>query len=244
MKRLIRTILLVLILGGVGFFGYQAVINRQINVNHWFVGEMARGVDLSSYQGEVDFSKLKSQGVEFAFVKATEGASYVDSRFLENWEGSRAAGVPTGAYHFFSYTESGAEQAAHYIKTVGELSGRLIPAVDLELSTAEKTNPPEKDTVVRSLRVFVAAIEEKYGVKPMIYATKEYFNKYLKDDFSEYPRWVRSVFWPVYLEAGEDWAVWQYDDHAKLEGYAGEEEFIDMDVVNSKIGVDGLKMPE
>ena len=201
-----------------------------------------RGVDVSSYQGDVDFAALRRQGIAFAYVKATEGATYVDEKFSQNWTRAEEAEMPVGAYHFFSYKASGAEQAAHYIETVGLLDGRLIPVVDMELSSDEKANPPEKSDVVKSLKVFMAALEEKYDVKPMIYATKEYYEKYLKDDFSSYPRWVRSVLWPVYIEAGGDWLVWQYDDHGKLEGYKGEEEFIDMNVVNTNFGLDKLKM--
>lgn len=243
MKKLLGTILLLVVLLGVGFWGYNMVINKQININHWFVGGMIRGVDVSSYQGDVDFSALRRQGISFAYIKATEGSSHVDAKFKANWAGAKTADLPAGAYHFFSYKTSGADQAKHFIETVGEYEkGRLIPAVDMELSKEEKANPPEKSDIVKALKVFVATIEEKYGVKPMIYATKDYFENYLKDDFADYPRWIRSVYWPVFIEAGGDWVVWQYDDHGKLEGYNGEEEFIDMNVVNDNFGVDSLKI--
>ena len=241
LRRLLTTIILLAVLGGLGFFGYTAVINRQININHWFVGGMTRGVDISSYQGEVDMAKLKAQNVAFAYIKATEGSSYTDERFEANWREAKEAELPAGAYHFFSYESSGATQAENYIRTVGELEySRLIPVVDMELSKEQKENPPEKDEVVKALKSFLAVLEEKYQVKPMIYATKEYYDKYLKDDFAGYPRWVRSVFWPVYIEAGDDWTVWQYDDHGKLDGYQGSEEFIDLNVV--KNGVDSIRM--
>lgn len=241
-KRLFKTLILLAVLGGLGYWGYTAVVNKQININHWFVGGMIRGVDVSSYQGDVDFASLRRQGISFAYVKATEGATYVDEKFAQNWSRAATAEMPVGAYHFFSYKVSGAEQAAHYIDTVGALDERLIPVVDLELSSEQKASAPEKSDVVKSLKVFMAALEEKYDVKPMIYSTKDYYEKYLKDDFSDYPRWVRSVLWPVYIEAGGDWAVWQYDDHGKLEGYSGTEEFIDMNVINANFGLDKLKM--
>ncbi len=242
-KRLFGTIIFLAILGGLGWWGYNAVVNKQININHWFVGGMMRGVDVSSYQGEIDFWTIRKQGIAFAYIKATEGSTHVDTEFQENWQNAAEAQMPAGAYHFFSYEASGTEQAENFIKTVGDsLDGRLIPAVDMELSKEQKTNPPEKSEVVRSLRAFVASIEEKYGVKPLIYATKDYFEQYLKDDFKDYPRWVRSVYWPVFIEVGGDWAVWQYDDHGKLEGYHGTEEFIDMNVINSEFGLEKLKM--
>ena len=76
----------------------------------------------------------------------------------------------------------------------------------------------------------------------MIYSTKDFYVKYLSEDFSEYPRWVRSVLWPVYIEAGNDWLVWQYDDHGELDGYNGSEKYIDLDVVNPDKGLDAIKM--
>ncbi|MBQ9017886.1 hypothetical protein IJ118_02375 [Candidatus Saccharibacteria bacterium] len=239
MKRLFTTLILLAILGGLGFWGYTAVVNHQININHWFVGGMTRGVDLSSYQGEVDMARLAEQNVSFAYIKATEGGSYRDTKFAANWRAAEEANLPSGAYHFFSYGVSGVEQAMNYIETVGDLTGRLVPVVDMELSRDEKKSPPEKSEVVASLKSFLAVIEEEYQVKPLIYATKEYYEKYLKDDFSAYPRWVRSVLWPVYIEAGDDWVVWQYDDHGKLDGYKGEEEYIDLNVVKN---LDTLRM--
>lgn len=240
-KKLLTTLVLLAILVGLGVLGYQAVLNHQINLNHWFVGGLTRGVDLSSYQGEVEMTTLASQNVSFAYIKATEGASYVDPQFEANWAAAEAAGLPAGAYHYFSYKVSGAEQARHYIETVGALgAGRLIPVVDMELTKAEKANPPEPAEVAKALRVFLATLEEEYGVRPMIYATRDYYDKYLKEDFADYPRWVRSVLWPVYIEAGGDWVLWQYDDHGKLEGYHGDEEFIDLNVLNGEVGLEAI----
>ena len=89
----------------------------------------------------------------------------------------------------------------------------------------------------------LGALEEEYGVKPMLYAEKGIYEMYLKDDFADYPRWVRSVYYPVWIDAGEDWLVWQYNDRGELEGYGGEK-YIDIDIVNGKYGVDALKMGE
>ena len=240
-RRLIRTIIFLIILAGVAFGVYMGVVNRWFNVNYVFVNGMVRGVDISSYQGDVDMDKLKSQEISFVYIKATEGSSYRDERFKENWAAAKVAGLPAGAYHFFSYESSGATQAENYINAVGSLDGRLIPAVDMELSSEQKLNPPEKADLVTALKTFLAILEEKYRVKPVIYATKDYYDKYLAEDFSEYPRWVRSVFWPVYIEAGSDWLIWQFDDHGDLDGYLGKEQHIDLNVLNKEFGLDALR---
>lgn len=239
-KRLIKFIISVGIVAGLGYWGYTAVINRQININKWFTSGQTLGVDVSSYQENVDFAKLKEQGVEFAYIKATEGTTHTDTSFEDKWQAAAEAGVMAGAYHYFSYNASGTEQAQNFIKVVGELEGRLIPAVDMELTTEEVKNPPEISDVVKGLKAFLAVVEEKYGVKPLIYAQKDYYDKYLAADFADYPRWVRNVFYPIYLDFNENWAVWQYNDRGELEGYSGEK-YIDMNVINSAVGLEGLK---
>lgn len=72
------------------------------------------GVDVSTYQGDVDWPALRAQGVDFAFIKATEGSSLQDRQFSANWENAQAAGVRVGAYHFFSYDSPGETQADQF----------------------------------------------------------------------------------------------------------------------------------
>lgn len=239
-KRLLSALVVVAILIGLGFWGYSAIKNRQLNINNFFVGGMPLGVDISSYQEDVDFEMLKEQGVEFAYIKATEGSSHVDSSFVEKWQKAKDANILAGAYHYFSYASSGVTQAENFIKVVGDLEGRLIPAVDMELTVEEVYNPPDKEDVVRGLKAFVAVVEEKYGVKPLIYSQKDYWDKYLADDFADYPRWARNVFYPVWIDASENWLVWQYNDRGNLKGYSGEP-YIDLNVVNNKNGLEALK---
>ena len=127
---------------------------------------------------------------------------------------------------------------------MGELDGGadvLVPVVDMELTTAEVMNPPEVDDVVRGLKAFVAVVEEKYGVKPMIYSRQDYYLKYLAEDFADYPRWVTNVFFPVWIEVGDACTVWQYNDCGKLSGYGGEK-CIDLNVINKNVGLEGIRL--
>ncbi len=241
-KKLFKYLFIIVIIAGLVWLGYTGFKERWFNINGWFVGGNPFGVDVSSYQERTDFNKLKDQGVEFAYIKATEGSTHVDPSFRQKWKDAADAGMLVGAYHFFSYESSGTKQAKNYIETVGKLKGKLIPAVDMELSMTEVYNPPEKEDVVRGLKAFIAVVEEEYGVKPLIYAQKDYFDKYLADDFKDYPKWVRNVFYPVWIDMGDDWTVWQYNDHGQLKGYQGET-YIDYNVVNmTKGGLDVIKV--
>ncbi|MDN5822551.1 MAG: methionine adenosyltransferase domain-containing protein, partial [Brachybacterium sp.] len=81
-------------------------------------GHEVRGVDVSSYQGEIDWPTLAGNDLDFAYLKATEGSSYVDERFVENWEHARSTDLLVGAYHFVSFESPGRSQAQHVIDTV------------------------------------------------------------------------------------------------------------------------------
>lgn len=189
------------------------------------------GVDVSHYQGEIDWNALREQGVRFAYIKATEGSSHVDGRFLENARGAREAGVPAGAYHFFSFESPGSTQAQNLLAALEGVSMQLPCAVDVEFYGAFFENPPEVATTRAQLRNLLDAIEAATGARPLLYATNRSYRMYLKGAFDDYPLWIRDVYlWPWLTAPGRDWTLWQYSDKGRLEGYAGEEEHIDLNV--------------
>jgi lysozyme len=110
----------------------------------------------------------------------------------------------------------------------------------MELTMAEVNNPPAVDDVVRGLKAFLAVVEEKYGVKPLIYSQKDYYDKYLAADFADYPRWARNVYYPIFIDLNNDWTVWQYNDRGEMDGYSGEK-YIDMNALNSTVGIDSIR---
>ena len=239
-KTLLLNIVLLAILGGGVFLGYTLIKERKLFINEWFIGDGLRGVDISSYQGKVDMKSLANQGIRFVYMKATEGSNHVDETFDKNWTNITKTEMKAGAYHFFSFESGGETQADNYISAVGSLDGRLIPAVDVEIYGKFKDNPPKKEDVTKQLKIFMAVLEDKYKVKPMIYAQKDVYDQYLSGGFSEYPLWVRNVYFPVYLEFGGNWTIWQYKDRGELDGYDGEEKYIDLNVLNPGKKLDEL----
>ena len=122
---------------------FFAVKTKKLQINRWIVSDRdVIGVDISEYQADVDMPVLMEQGIEFIYIKATEGSGHVDSRFAENWENAQECGLPAGAYHFFSFDSPGQMQADNYIKAVGDLEGKLIPAVDVEYYGDKKGESP------------------------------------------------------------------------------------------------------
>lgn len=190
------------------------------------------GVDVSHYQGDIDWTALQSQNIDFAYIKATEGSSSVDEKFVENWEEAEQTFLKVGAYHFFSFDSEGKTQAQNYIQTVGALEGKLIPVVDVEYYGDKMKNPPAKEQVTSELTDMLQALEKEYGVKPMIYTTYPVYYKFLDGEFAEYPLWIRDVYLTPELLLNRQWTLWQYSDTAVLEGYSGVEKYIDKNVLN------------
>ena len=189
-----------------------------------------RGVDVSHYQGMIDWPVLASQDVDFAFVKATEGSIYRDETFDANWYGARASGLRTGAYHFFSYDSPGADQAANYINTVPMADDMLPPVIDIEFYGDYYDEPMDPETAVVELSAMIDALRAHYGMRPILYVTDESYELYVADRFEDCDIWIRSTFSKPSLPDGRAWTFWQYTDREKLEGYTGTEAFIDMNV--------------
>ncbi len=199
------------------------LFSQEADPNQWEVF----GVDASVYQGEVDWTALAAQGVDFAFLKATEGSSLQDVRFAQNWAAAQAAGVRVGAYHFFSYDSPGETQADNFISAVPVTPGALPPVVDIEFYGDNLKNPPDKDHVKAVLDPLLERLEEHYGVKPILYVTYRSYDLYLKEGYEDYLFWFSS---PVVAPFWKPWTFWQYSHGALLEGYSGGEERIDLNV--------------
>lgn len=191
-----------------------------------------RGVDVSSYQGEIDWQILSEQNIQFAFIKATEGSRFSDKKFSYNLSEALKTNLKVGAYHFFSYDSSGKSQADNFIKTVPKTENMLPPVIDVEFYGDKKENPPDKEKTTKELSVMIEALNEYYGLMPIIYVTEKSYELYIENLYNECDIWIRDVFFSPELSDGRSWTFWQYTDKAKLDGYSGEEKYIDMNVFN------------
>ena len=186
--------------------------------------------DVSYYQGEIDWGILAEENIDFAFIKATEGSSHIDTKFKENWEQSGKTRLKRGAYHFFSFESTGEAQAEHFISVVPKEEGMLSPVVDIEFYGDRFYNKPDVEETRKQLQSLLDRLEEYYGVKPLIYATESSYSTYIRGAFDEYPLWIRNIYFSPNMGMPGKWTFWQYDSDAKLQGYSGEEEHIDLNV--------------
>ncbi len=183
------------------------------------------GTDVAKYQNSVDWRKLRSQGVAFAFLKATEGGDRVDERFDENWSAARRVGIPRGAYHFYYFCRPAIEQAAWYIRHVPKERSALPPVLDMEWNPASPSCKlrPDPETVRAEMKVFLDAVEKYYGKRPIIYTTIDFFEDNDLSRFRNYPFWLRSVAGhPDEKYSGLPWTFWQYTGTGILPGIDGD----------------------
>lgn len=206
-----------------------AVYTGRLQLNCLFIGKNdIIGCDVSHYQGEIHWDELSRQNVKFAFIKATEGSRHVDQLFSHNWDEVFKTNIKAGAYHFFSFESPGSSQADNYIHTVGKRKGMLPPVVDIEFYGSSSRNKPDAGQIRSQLNQFIAAIEQNYHTKPIIYTTKKAYEYFIKGYYDDYPLWIRSVLTKPGIDG--DWLFWQYSNRGKLNGYLGKEPYIDLNV--------------
>ncbi len=178
-----------------------------------------QGIDVSHHQGSIDWSLLPEQGVDFAYIKATEGADLEDKRFDENWQGARREGVARGAYHFFTLCKPGAAQAANFIAVVPKDPAMLPPAVDLEFG-GNCSARPEPARLVAELTAYIRAVEAHFGKRVTLYLTREFDAGYEVSRRVPRPLWLRSLV----LEPGwgaRPWTIWQASSFRSVAGIHG-----------------------
>ena len=182
------------------------------------------GIDISRWQGAVDWPNARANGVNFAFLKATEGGDFVDPLFETNWRAACAAGVPVGAYHFWYHCRPAIEQARWFFRNVPRTPGALPPVLDMEWTPFSPTcriRPPV-DQVRAEAKVFLDALERHYGQRPIIYVTPDFFEDTELWRVGPYDFWLRSVAGhPQDVYAGRHWTFWQYSGTGLVPGIAG-----------------------
>lgn len=187
------------------------------------------GVDVSRWQGNINWPKLRAQGANFAFIKATDGGDHLDPMFRTNWKGAGEAGLKRGAYHFFYWCRSGAEQAEWFIRNVPRAENALPPVIDVEYNHQSNCKRKlSKELVVKKMKAFMDRLEAHYGQRPVIYTAPDFYEDNLRGEFLDYPFWLRAVAeHPSKVYPGRKWVFWQYSGTGLSHGVKGE---IDLNV--------------
>ena len=181
------------------------------------------GIDVSRWQIGVNWRAVRGAGVNFAFVKATEGGDVLDPLFPSHWTESAAAGVRRGAYHLFYHCRAAAEQARWFIRHVPRDDAALPPVLDMEWTRSPTCHTRPAPAEVRaSARIYVNAVARHYGKRPIIYTTPDYYRDNDLGSVGGVTFWLRSVAAPVgQVYPGQGWTFWQYSGTGVVPGIAG-----------------------
>ena len=179
------------------------------------------GIDLSKFQTSVDWAAARAGGVNFAYIKATEGGDQVDPLFATHWRNAGAARVMRGAYHFYYHCRPAIEQARYFIANVPRTAGALPPVLDMEWTPRSPTCRIRRDaeTIRADARIFLNAIEAHYGTRPILYTAIDFFEDNQLWRLQGVDFWLRSTAaHPSDLYKGQDWSFWQYSGTGKVGG--------------------------
>ena len=197
------------------------------------------GLDVSHWQGDINWAKVYNNDYVFTFVKATEGVGWLDHKFIENISQGTAAGVKMGAYHFArpNLGNTGAEEAEYFLSQVGDYleSGYLRPVLDLEVGSSLG-----RAALSAWVLDWYWTVKNRTGVEPLIYTNLNYVNNYFTNDVTEFDLWI--AYWncdpsPTFnippTGRWGDWALWQYcvGDAGTVPGISTR---IDMNIFNGE----------
>jgi lysozyme len=187
--------------------------------------KVIQGIDVSKWQMDIDWERVKDAGTRFAFIKATEGGDLLDRKFQENWVESRAAGVPRGAYHFVFWCRPARDQIRWFIRNVPKEADSLPPVLDVEWNN-QSSCPRATPAVARQkMREMLRAFEAHYGKKPIIYTDINFHADVLEDttEFDDYPFWIRSTAArPEKRYQNRPWEFWQFTTTGRVPGIMGD----------------------
>jgi GH25 family lysozyme M1 (1,4-beta-N-acetylmuramidase) len=189
------------------------------------------GIDVSKWQGVINWSMVRAAGKRFAITKATEGVGYEDGKYDANKAGAMANGIAFGAYHFarpdLNTTNTGAiAEADWFVDTASYEPGMIIPTLDLE-----RTGGKGDAALISWVKSWVGRVYERLGVKPMIYASPSFWENYMGNtswfadngyDVLWVAHWgVSNPRVPGNNWGGKSWTFWQYSDSGTVPGISG-----------------------
>lgn len=183
------------------------------------------GIDVSSWQQNIDFAAVRNAGIEIVYMKSSEGSSYIDSYFETNYRNAKANGLKVGFYHYVTArtTEQARAQATFFAKVISGKEPDCKLAMDFEnfgnLSTTQ---------VNEISRIFLETLENLTNKEVLIYSNAYSARTIFSSSLSNYPLWVANygVSEPGDNAKWSTWVGWQYTDTGKISGISG---YVDRD---------------
>lgn len=203
-----------------------------------FPSDAVFGIDISNHQGEIDWSAVKEwdgKKLSFVYIKATEGATFIDKRYTQNFRQARQNNLLVGSYHYFRTTSEPKNQFENFTAVVKRDDQDLIPLVDVEEMKQWST-----DEFHQKFNEFLRLVENHFGRKPMIYTVNSFYNRYLAGRYKDYPVFIgRYGKNSPAMKDMRDWTIWQFSESGRITGI---QKPVDLDLLNSNWKLDDLRL--
>lgn len=196
---------------------------------------ITRGIDVSKWQGDIDWPSVANDNVNFVFIRTSDGSTYTDEKFQTNWQGARDNGLLRGAYQYFRPREDPIAQAQHHVSIMGTLEDGDLPSVlDVEV-----TGDQSPHTIVERMKQWISYVSEATGLTPIIYTSPYFWRENIaSDEFSDSLLWIAhyNVDCPNLPPPWEDWNFHQYSNEGSIAGIDGD---VDLNVFNGTLAALG-----
>lgn len=191
--------------------------------------QQVQGIDVSHYQGTVDWNEVRQSGHAFAFAKATQGLTVTDPEFTANWSGMQSAGILRGAYHFYEPGDDPTQQADFFLSVAQIEPGDLPPVLDIEATGGQSAQ-----TIIQGIQTWLETVEKGAGVTPILYTSPGFWNGLGTTAFGHYPLWVAQygVTAPKLPSGWSRWTFWQSSQTGTVSGVNGS---VDLDVFDGTL---------
>lgn len=205
------------------------------------MSERIFGVDVSKWQGTIDWSKMVAGGMKFAFIKSTEGIGGTDRKFTENWAKAKEHGLLRSHYHFLRPEWGGRQQAQHYFETINKTGdlGELPPVLDVE----------KRPLIAKEILAALKEIERLFGRQPIIYTGGAVWNEMGGTGWAKkYPLWIAQYPYAAWMEDlterlkdkgprtpkdwNGNWLIWQFTERGPGKRYGVESSRLDINFFN------------
>lgn len=190
-----------------------------------FAADVHRGIDVSQWQGDIDYSRVRDAGIRVVYIKAGEGSRFVDPYFERNYRGARDARLDIGFYHFVTArsVDEGRRQARFFATLVNEKNMECRPAMDFE-----EFGDLSRREINRIARAYMEELERLTGFRPMLYSDASNAENLWDRRLSRYPLWVADYGRDEPYTTGpwRTWTGFQYSDRGRIDGIDG---LVDLD---------------
>ena len=196
------------------------------------------GIDVSHHNGTIDWKSVKkNKGIQFVYIKATEGKTHVDRNYLTNARGAHDQKLKVGIYHYFTSRSSATEQFNWFKQNANQTWQDLVPVVDVEDFSGWRS----KEQLQDSLMAFVRMVKKHYGKLPLIYTHQNFYNSYLYPRFNKHYLFIAAYRKsPPVIKGGATYDIWQYSDSGRIKGI---KRSVDLSRFSSKMKLKHLLLP-